>query len=119
MNNDRDDHANTRTVSVLGRAGDLKLTWDHASEPDRARAREELDRLEAAGYSFFLTDDSPADAVTAGAGTLLVRRTTAAELTQPDETPADEATLPPETPAPKRRGRPPKQAVAVRPLQGG
>jgi hypothetical protein len=111
------------TLSVLDRSGDLTLTWDHSDEAARENARQEVERLWKAGYSFFLANGSPVDAVAAGAGTLIVRRLDAAEVVA--ETPPDEPSEPAEAPVDppsKRRGRPPKadrHVVAVRPLSGG
>jgi hypothetical protein len=118
----------TTTLSVLDRSGDIKIEWDHADPARREWARAEVERLRAAGYTFYLVDGTPADEVAAGGGTLVVRRLDAAEVVDP---PADEpapAPAPDDAPAataPKRRGRPPKaqaadrQVVAARPLAGG
>jgi hypothetical protein len=120
------------TLSILNGQGDQTITWDHSDPQQVAEARQTVAALAASGYTFFLVDGSPADPVDLGKGTLIVRKLTAAELT---EVPAPEP-APPSEPAPeaKRRGRPRKvpaapdtpgpelaerQAVAVRPLRGG
>jgi hypothetical protein len=111
-------------ISVLGAAGDVTITWDDADPADRARARADVARLKAAGFSFFLAEDAPADEVAAGKGTLLARRLEAAEVVpEPEPGPGPAAGPEPEPrPVPRRRGRPPKagrNVVAVRPLAGG
>lgn len=114
-------------LSILDRTGDLTITWDHADPVARVKARLEVQRLKAMGYTFFLVDGSPADEINAGQGTLVVRRIEAEEIVGPigpgierETAPAD----PPAEPSKKRRGRPPKVAadrnvVAVRPMAGG
>lgn len=106
----------TTTLSVLGRSGDMKLTWDHDDPAERDRIRAEIEILKSAGYSFFLVDGSPADEVAAGRGELIVRRLAAEEVLAPAE-PESAA-----EPQQKRRRRPPKSSrnvVAVRPMAGG
>lgn len=114
-------------LSILDRSGDITITWDHADEAAREKARAEVARLASLGYSFFLVDGTPADAIASGAGTLIVRRLTADEVVDlpiegvPGETEGESPATVPADP-PKRRGRPRKadrQAIAVRPLQGG
>lgn len=78
--------------------------------------------LKGLGYVFFLTDGKPADEVSAGGGTLLVRRIEADEIIPSPEPPT--TSLPEEQSKPGRRGRPPKakadaSVVAVRPVRGG
>lgn len=111
------------TLSVLDRSGDITLTWDHSDEAARENARKEVERLWKAGYSFFLADGSPVDAIAAGAGTLIVRRLDADEVvTPPAPEPESPPAEPPTDPPRKRRGRPSKadrHVVAVRPLAGG
>jgi hypothetical protein len=115
----------TTILSILNGSGDTKVTWDHDNPEEVAQARQTVADLAALGYVFFLTDGTPADAVTAAGGGALIARKLA-----PDEVVAAvaETTLPadsPETPErPKRRGRPPKvrpetNVVAARPLRGG
>ena len=112
------------TISILNGYGDTKLTWD-ASDPDQcAEIRQTVADLAAKGYIFFLVDGTPADAVTAGAGMLVVRKLTPAEVV-PEVEPEPEPETEPETPADKprgKRGRPGKNAqniVAARPVAGG
>lgn len=117
----------TTLLSILDGSGDFTVTWDHDNQEDREKARLEVERLRAAGYSFFLTDGTPADAIAAGAGTLIVRRLDASEVVDPLSThtpdhPTVAADDQPTEPAKRRRGRPPKadrHVVAVRPLRGG
>ena len=123
-------------LSILGAAGDVTITWDHADPVAVAKARAEVEALAKAGFSFFRVDGTPADPIAAGAGTLVVRKLTADELVgaTAESDPAGDApaigaegaAVEPavEAPAdpPKRRGRPPKadrKAIAVRPLAGG
>lgn len=118
-------------LSILDRSGDITITWDHADEAAREKARAEVKRLASLGYAFFLVDGTPADAVATGAGTLIVRRLTAEEVVEPPadesetESEASAAAPPPPIDAPtgpKRRGRPrnaDRQTIAVRPLAGG
>lgn len=112
-------------LSILGSSGDITVTWDHNDPAAREKARQEVERLRAAGYSFFLADGTPADAVAAGAGTLLVRRLEPPEVIDPPPSPAaptSESDPPAADAAPRRRGRPPKadrHVVAVRPIRGG
>lgn len=91
------------TLEVLNGSGHLTLTWNPDDATEVARAREEVAKLKAAGYQFFLVDDGPADEVVAGHGSLIVKR-----LEDPTE-----AEAPIESPKHGRR------SVAVRPLQGG
>lgn len=63
------------TLEVLNVSGHLSLSWDPENEQEVAEVRAEVERLRAAGYSFFLVEDGgPADAVAAGRGALNVRR---------------------------------------------
>ncbi len=115
------------TLSILNGQGDQTIHWDHTDPKQVAEVRQTVASLAAAGYTFFLVDGSPADPVDLGKGTLIVKKLTAAELTEePPSGPAEPALATPET---KKRGRPRKaaaeaepterQAVAVRPLRGG
>jgi hypothetical protein len=106
----------TDSLEVLNGEGHLTLTWDPAIPAEVAKARDEVERLRAAGYSFFAVVGSKgADEVEAGNGTLLVERI------------ADPIRPPPAVPAKKPQGRPPKnpppepdrRTVAVRPMAGG
>ena len=101
-------------IDVLNGSGHLTLEWDPNDEAAVARARAEVESLRAAGYSFFLTEDEPADAIAAGRGKLLVKRTDdpVGDLSEPE--PEDAPVV-----KQKRRGRPPREAVAVRPMRGG
>lgn len=107
------------TIQVLNGRGHLTLEWNPEDPQEAAGIRAEVENLKAAGYSFWLTEDAPADEVAAGRGKLLVKRIEdpVKELTAPD----DDGDLPYEAPAvtSKRRGRPPREAVAVRPQRGG
>lgn len=62
------------TLEVLNGSGHLSLSWDPENEREVAEARAEVERLKAAGYSFFLVNDGPADEVAAGHGALDVVR---------------------------------------------
>lgn len=103
------------TLEVLNGSGHLTLTWDEADAAQVAATREEVARLKAAGYSFFLVDGSPADEVAAGHGELRCQRVA--------EPPGLSAAEPPaEGPSNPRRGRALPRAtrtVAVRPQAGG
>lgn len=103
---------------ILSHEGDTTITWDDSDTKAREEARQTIADLKAKGYSFFLIDGRPADEITAGGGTLIVRKLTAEEVVEP---PNDEplATLPEAEPGHKRRGRPRKQVVATRPIAGG
>ncbi|HXJ56433.1 MAG TPA: hypothetical protein VNU68_07185 [Verrucomicrobiae bacterium] len=105
----------THELRILGAAGDVKITWNHDDQADRAKARAEVARLKAAGYLFFLLDGSPADEVSSGNGELVAHIASDEEIIAPEpaETPAE-----PEV----RRGRPKgavKKAIAVKPMRGG
>lgn len=111
------------TLSILDHTGDTCLTWD-ASDPASVESmRATVETLKQQGYSFFLVDGRPADAVTAGAGTLIIRKLQAQEVTEAPEAVAapEPVPEPPAEPveAPRRRGRPRKHVVAVRPMAGG
>jgi len=99
------------TLEVMNRSGHLTLSWDSDNDQEVAAIREEVARLKEAGYSFFLADDTPADEVAAGKGSLSVRR-----IEDPTQLPEEPETS--ETPAPKRRGRP-ARTVAMAPMRGG
>ncbi len=88
------------SLEVLGAKGHLTIKWDPANEEDANHVREEIQRLKAAGYSFFTSDDQPADEVTAGKGELTFRRIEAEEVTKPST----------------GRGR---RTVATQPVAGG
>lgn len=111
------------TLTILDGSGDTTITWDHDDDAAREEARRTVADLKEKGYAFFLVDGSPADEVSAAAGKLIVRRLTAEEVTAPLPEPEPEATEPgavDETSALIRpRGRPRKQVVATRPIQGG
>ena len=112
------------TLSILDRTGDTKLTWDPDNPGECASARETVAALKAQGYTFFLVDGKPADEVTAGGGTLVVRKLTADEVVAAEPEPPAQA-----DPAKCRCGKPaghrgrcpgvPRNVVAVRPVAGG
>jgi hypothetical protein len=127
-----------RTLSILNGSGDTKLTWDQNNPEECEAARQTVADLASRGYQFYRTDGSPADAVTAGGGTLLVRRlkpeevvTETAPVPETREEPLAHETpnesVGPDRAGPKRRGRPPKSApaeggenvIAVPVLRGG
>lgn len=112
------------SLEVLDASGHLTLTWDPTDPEQVSKAREEVERLRAAGYSFFAVVGSQGkDEVDAGNGTLLVERV------------KDPVRAIPAAPAPEkpRRGRPRKNQalpppappvpgqrnIAVRPMAGG
>lgn len=101
-------------IQVLNGSGHLTLEWDHENPEEVARIRNEVQHLKDAGYSFFLTENEPADAVAAGRGKLLVERVDdpVAILSEPEGESVTEGVA-------KRRGRPPREAVAVQPMRGG
>lgn len=119
-------------IAVLDKTGHITIDWDPNDLDAVAAAREQIADLEAAGYSFWLTETEPADVAAAGRGHVLVKRITAdvaAEVAQAsamnDRAALDER---PEAPTPigdgtRRRGRPPKaatpDAVAIRPMRAG
>lgn len=110
----------THELSILGRAGDIKITWDHNDPEAREKARAEVKKLREAGYLFFLMDDTPADEIAAGNGELKARLASDEEILGPEP----EATEPETDDAPKKRGRkagvPNKvKSIAVPPLRGG
>ncbi len=109
--------ASRDTLEILNPSGHLTLTWSPSEPAEVAEIRAEVTRLKAAGYSFFLVDDTPADEVTAAGSTgqLKVRR-----IEDPTANPATE-------PVPASGGQedeapPPKagrRSIAMRPLAGG
>lgn len=104
----------TLAIQILNASGHLTLEWDPDDPAAVEAIRVEVQNLQHAGYTFYLTEEEPADAVAAGRGKLLVKRLTdpVAELAAVDKEPE----------APKRRGRPAKPtstAVATRPMAGG
>lgn len=127
------------TLTILDRTGDTKLTWDPENAAEREEARRTVADLKAKGYSFFLLDGRPADAVTAGDGAIVVRKLTAAEVVDDDTEPEPESAPEPDAtpsgpvqdPSPElcqcgkpkgHRGRcptKPRNVVAVRPVAGG
>jgi len=129
------------TMHVLCSTGDIQVTWDSNDSASVANARSEVESLKDQGYSFFLVDGSPADAVQAAManGTLVCRRISAEEVVghlgkvtiqrgpdsyDPDNPRPDltlEPNIEPEPTAKKRRGRPAKAktVVATRQLSGG
>lgn len=94
-------------LRVLDVTGDIKIVWDPADEASLAKAREEVERLKAAGYTFFLVDGTPGD-VEGANGELSARYVSPEELTE--AAPAEKR---------GRKGVPNRQAVAVRPMRGG
>jgi len=110
---------NCGTLHILNAEGDLTITWDESDAESVARARREVQDLKAQGYQFFLVDDSPADEVSAGRGTLKARRVEAEEVI-PAEQPDSEAATAEEEPR-RGRGRPrgATRVIATQPLRGG
>lgn len=106
------------SIDVLHASGHLTLEWDPDKPVEIANARAEVARLRDAGYSFFLADNEPADAVAAGQGKLVVQRIDGDVVDALSEADFIETDLV-ETgqPSPKKRGRP--RGVAVRPMAGG
>lgn len=84
-------------LQVLDRTGDLTLTWNPDDPDEVAEIRVEVERLKAAGYTFFaVVGATGTDPVDAGAGTLIVRHVSSPldppaddELPQQPETPTD------------------------------
>jgi hypothetical protein len=124
------------TIAILNGRGDTRLEWDPADPARCEEMRQMVADLKSRGYVFFLADGAtPADEVSAGAGTLLVRRVEADDVVdvaieaatrpapgpepEPEPAPPAETGTGPDTK--RRRGRPPKApaVVAVRPIQGG
>lgn len=107
-------------INVLGAGGHLSLDWNPDDPTQVAAIRAEVERLRAAGYTFWLTEDVPADEGDAGGGHLIVRSATemlvsqiddpVSELSAVDETAPDE---------PRRRGRPRRAVTAVPRMAGG
>lgn len=115
----------TDTIEVLNGSGHLSLTWDPSNPEEVAKAKEEVEALKAAGYTFFEVAE----------GNLIVER-----VKDPVRPPPYEAAPSPE-PGPstvseeqprRKRGRPRKsdaaptpappqgrRMVAVRQMQGG
>lgn len=93
----------TDTLEILDNSGHLTLTWDPTNKEQVQKAREEVERLRAAGYSFFAVVG--ADEVAAGNGTLVVRRI---------EDPVEPVEV-----LPKEKEKPRRRNVAVRPMAGG
>lgn len=61
-------------LQILDSSGDLTLTWNPEDPEDVARARAEVDRLKAAGYTFFaVVGATGADEIECGNGELIVR----------------------------------------------
>lgn len=108
----------THELSILGPAGDIKITWDHNDPVEREKARAEVKKLREAGYLFFLMDDTPADEIAAGNGELKARLAMEEEILgpEPDAAETDDS--------PKKRGRKAGvlnkvKSIAVPPLRGG
>lgn len=111
----------TTELIVLSHEGDTTITWDDGDEKAREEARQTVADLRRQGYSFFLVDGRPADEITAGGGTLIVRKLTADEvLAPPQAEPGEgEPAVEPDQSTRPRKGRKPKQVVATRPVSGG
>lgn len=116
-------------VEIIGPSGHLTLAWDPNDADDIERARGEVDRLRAVGYSFFAVTNE-ADPTKGVPGRLIVERisTPVGTAIGPSEPPQPVSVVenyaaaaePPSPPAPgKRRGRPPKGASATEPTPGG
>jgi hypothetical protein len=88
--------ADQYVMEILDPVGHLTLTWNPDDDADVKRAKDEFNRLKAAGFSFFATIGESATPVKrlGDTGTLTVDRITEFK--------------------PKRR-----RTVAVRPMQGG
>lgn len=113
------------TLEVLDASGHLTLTWDPSDEEQVAKAREEVETLKKAGYSFFAVVGSQgSDEIEAGNGTLLVERIADPIRPSPtprpsrlaEEPPCLDVALPPKKPKGGSGGR---RVVAVRPMAGG
>ncbi len=104
------------TLTILDHEGDTTLTWDPQNPEETAAARDTVLDLKKQGYAFFLVDGNPADEVTAGQGTLIVRKLTAQEVLEPEPEPEPEPAALAGRP---RKGRPRKQVIATRPISGG
>ena len=108
-------------IDVLNATGHLSLDWS-ADDPAQVEAvRREVAALRAAGYTFWLTETEPADAVAAGRGHLLVRRVDD-PITALSGIQESMPEVPDPVPQASRRGRRPKSeaaVVAVRPMAGG
>ncbi len=44
-------------ISILGQGGHVQITWDPTNHDEVERAREEFDRLRAAGYLIFTVEE--------------------------------------------------------------
>lgn len=109
----------THTLEVLDSSGHLTLTWD-PSDPEQVRkAREEVERLRAAGYTFFaVVGATGADEVEAGNGTLIVQRVESPFSALPAQAPSK----PPKKGRPSKVAptqQPPTRTIAMRPMKGG
>lgn len=98
----------THTLEVLNSSGHLTLTWNPSDPNEVQKAKEEVEQLRAAGYSFFAVIEDQ-DAVEAGNGTLLVHRIAAPAVTP--VVPKHES--PSKTPSKGQR------TIAMRPMAGG
>lgn len=111
----------THILEVLDSSGHLTLTWDPSDTEQVRKAREEVERLRAAGYSFFAVVGSQgADEVEAGNGTLIVQRVESPFVqvpAQPEAKPPKKGRPPKVAPAPATQ--PPTRTIAMRPMKGG
>lgn len=74
-------------IHKLCHEGDIIIQWDTESPEEIAKARQAVLDLKNQGYEFFLADGSPApDEVSAGGGSLTVRRITVHEVLSPPVT---------------------------------
>lgn len=75
MDHDETNDEDRCVLEVLDASGHLTLTWDPNNEAETAKARVEVERLRAAGYSFFTVFGANGkDEISAGNGKLFVER---------------------------------------------
>lgn len=98
------------TLEVLNGTGHITVTWNPNVPEEVAKAQEEVSKLRALGYSFFVVVPGE-DAVLLGDGQLLVERV--------DDPTAVKATTDTETAKSKGKAGKGKRHVAVKPLGGG
>lgn len=110
------------SIEVLGREGHLSLTWDPTNPEDVERAREEVNRLKEAGYSFFaVLQAEEGKELEQGDGSLVVRRIDDPLSPPPEEASIEKKKKPPNSKPPmeKKPKRKARKTVAMRPMRGG
>jgi hypothetical protein len=125
------------TIEVLDASGHLSFKWDPNNPEDVARARLEVKRLKAMGYTFYavVSGEQHGDEVAVGNGQLVVEhieeplppepsvedslRASSGVMTSEEAAQAPEPVDVPEAAGSKKKGQKGKRTVAMRPMAGG